>query len=462
MSSTLRASEEADVERIAMGIRERERAVVFAQVREGTLRPFEAAARLGLRTRQARRLFRRFVVEGAAGLVHRSVGRPSNRRWAPAAQEAALAFVAQELGGAATRGPGQRFGPTLAAEQVAAECGLPIPPSTLRRWMRAAGLWTRVRRHAPHRSRRPRAMHFGELVQLDGSPHDWFEGRGAPCCLLELVDDATGITLQQFAPRETTWSALDLLGAWIATYGVPRALYCDWHAAYLSTANRADSTAGPAAHGTQFGRICAALRIQLIGASSPQAKGRVERAHGTHQDRLVKLMRRAQIASIEAANAFLAPYTPAHNARFARVAAAPLDLHRPAPTPSAWAALCWLEYRRKVGRDGVIRYQGRELQLERSGRHHRVPDGTRVLVREARDGTIEIVHVTSHGIRRCTWHEAPPRAARVPRISADVPPVTPVPREPWRPPRNHPWRRQNNAMVADALAKQKHSPGGHF
>jgi transposase len=197
-----------------MSAREAERAVVLGRVVSGAVSLQEGGELMGLSYRPAKRLLARYRAGGAGALRHRSVGRPSNRGHPAARRERVLALARAEYGGPARPGPGQRFGPTLLAEHVAAEHGLVVPVTTLRRWLRAAGLWSRRRRRRPHRQRRPRALHFGELVQLDGSFPDWFEGRGPWPVLLTLVDDATGLTLAQFVEAETTWAAAAVLTAW--------------------------------------------------------------------------------------------------------------------------------------------------------------------------------------------------------------------------------------------------------
>jgi len=225
-------------------------------------------------------------------------------------------------------GPGDvRFGPTLAAEHLASEDGLTVDHETLRRWMLAAGLWSRARKPSPHRRRRERKAHFGELVQMDGSFHEWLEGRGPASCLLTLVDDATGTTHGRFGAQETIWAAVGVLRAWIERYGMPQALYTDWKNVYVRAPNQAERVTG-AEPLTQFGRMCATLGIQIIPASSPQAKGRIERNHGTQQDRLVKKLRRKGITDLAAANTFLErEYWAAHNARFAQEPASADDFH---------------------------------------------------------------------------------------------------------------------------------------
>ena len=270
-----------------MSTRELTRAGVLARVAAGTLSLRSAAAMTGVSYRQAKRLYRRYRAEGARGLKHRSAGRRSNAARDEAERADILALVRQKYSGPVEA----RFGPTLAAEHLASEDGVHVHHDTLRRWMLAAGLWSQARTRSPHRRRRERKAHRGELVQLDGSLHRWFEARGPAACLLTLVDDATGTTLGQFSAQETIWAAVGVLRAWLVADGVPRALYTDWKNVYVRVPNAKERETG-AAPLTQFGRMCATLGIQIIPASSPQAKGRIERNHGTHQDRLVKKLRR--------------------------------------------------------------------------------------------------------------------------------------------------------------------------
>ncbi|MGH9690951.1 MAG: hypothetical protein ACRD4C_07725 [Candidatus Acidiferrales bacterium] len=192
-------------------------------------------------------------------------------------------------------------------------------------------LWSRERKRRKHRQRRQRKEHFGELVQLDGSFHPWLEERGPKGCLIDLADDATNWTWAQLGEQETIWAVADALRAWIEQHGVPLALYVDWKNLYKRAPTPRERLRGEEPM-TQFGRMCAKLGIELIAASSPQAKGRIERMHGTHQDRLVKKLRRREIVSHEAANVYLRKeYLPEHNGRFARRAARPEDYHRRAP-----------------------------------------------------------------------------------------------------------------------------------
>src|ERR1700719_1265147 len=310
-----------------MSKRELGRVEVMARVRSKQLRVVDAAKILRLSYRQAKRLWKRYGEEGAAGLKHRRAGRRSNRAYGEKLRKKVLQLVREKYGGAV----GERFGPTLAAEHLASEDRLKIDAETLRRWMLAEGLWSRKRKGWRHRRRRERKEHFGEMVQMDGSCHAWLEERGPEGCLIDMVDDATNKTWAQLGEQETIWAVADGLRAWIERYGVPLALYVDWKNLYKRRATPKEWLRGEEPI-TQFGRMCAKLGIELIAASSPQAKGRVERVHGTHQDRLVKKMRRKQISSHAQANVYLErDYLPEHNGKFTRVAAKLEDYHRRAP-----------------------------------------------------------------------------------------------------------------------------------
>jgi hypothetical protein len=187
--------------------REVERAGVLRRVQADELTLAEATPLLGVGYRQAKRLWARYQAQGAKSVVHGHTQRPSNRAIAAAAREAMLTVIRAHYSGPAARGPGQRLGPTLVAEHLASEHGWSIAVTTLTRWMRTAGLWSRVRKTTRHHTRRARRPHFGELVQLDGSFHDWFEGRGPRACVMAMIDDATGTTLLRFGAEETTWAA---------------------------------------------------------------------------------------------------------------------------------------------------------------------------------------------------------------------------------------------------------------
>jgi transposase len=369
----------------------------LARVAAGTLTLGSAAVLMEVSYRQAKRLYRRYRSDGAKGLKHGSAGRVSNRARATRQRERALALIREKYSG----GVEERFGPTLAAEHLASEDGVVVDHETLRRWMLAAGLWSRARKRSAHRRRRERKAHFGELVQLDGSVHPWFEDRGPHSCLLTLVDDATGRSLGRFGAQETIWAAVAVLRAWIAQYGIPRALYTDWKNVYVRRPNMEERATG-AEPLTQFGRMCATLGLKIIPASSPQAKGRIERNHGTQQDRLVKKLRRHGIGDVDAANAFLErEYWADHNRRFAQAPSSPEDFHVAVPRGVRLDRVFRLEERRTVSNDWVVRYDNRLLQLERQS--GRPPARSSVLVYEAMDGSTEICYRD----RVMRWTELP-------------------------------------------------------
>jgi len=414
-----------------MSARELTRVEVLSRVKAGTLRLSSAATLLAVSYRQAKRLVRRYRADGAKGLKHRSAGKPSNHARPTAERERALALVREKYSGSVD----VRFGPTLAAEHLASEDGITVHHDTLRRWMVTAGLWSRARKRAPHRQRRERKAHFGELVQLDGSFHCWYEARGPRGCLMNLVDDATGRTLARLGDEETIWAAADVVRRWIEAYGVPQALYTDWKNVYVRAPTAEEQVTGVVPL-TQFGRMCAALGIQIIAASSPQAKGRVERNHGTHQDRLVKKFRRLGIADATAGNAFLeTTYLPEHNTRFARAPASAEDFHRRTPSRGALDRALQLEETRVLSNDWVIRYNTRYLQVARQS--HLAPARSTVLVREAVTGAIEI----RYRGRLMRWHDIPAPPPAVTAATATRPVIAPASRSLCRPSVDHPWRR---------------------
>jgi transposase len=417
-----------------MSASELRRAGILARVAAETLTLTSAATLMEVSYRQAKRLYGRYRSEGAKGLKHRSAGRVSNRTTSRRLRTRVLALIRTKYSGDV----GTRFGPTLAAEHLASEDGIRVDHETLRRWMLEAGLWSRARKRSPHRRRRTRMAHCGELVQLDGSFHPWFEDRGPHSCLLTLVDDATGRSLGRFGAQETIWAAVGILRAWIERYGIPRALYTDWKNVYVRRPNQEERESG-AEPLTQFGRMCALLGIQIIPASSPQAKGRIERNHGTHQDRLVKKLRRQGIADVATANAFLeAEYWADHNRRFAQAPASADDFHLAVPRRVSLDQIFRLEQKRTVSNDWVVRYDNRLLQLERQS--GRPPARSTVLVYEALDGELEI----RYRDRVMRWTEV-----AAPRPKSTAPAVAP-PRPSLRPAEtpvrrrgqllDHPWR----------------------
>ena len=426
-----------------MSKRELGRVEALARVRSKQLRVVDAAQLMRVSYRQAKRLWKRYGEEGAAGLKHRSAGRPSNRAYEEKFRQKVLRLVREKYGGPV----GERFGPTLAAEHLASEDGLPVDAETLRRWMLAEGLWSRQRKRRRHRRRRERKEHFGEMVQMDGSFHYWLEERGPQGCLMDLVDDATN----------TTWAVVDALRAWIERYGVPLALYVDWKNLYKRPATPKERLRGEEPI-TQFGRMCAKLGIAVIAANSPQAKGRVERIHGTHQDRLVKKLRRKEISSHQHANLYLErEYLAEHNRRFARTPARLEDYHRRAPRATEMDRIFRLESERTISADWVVRYDNRFFQLQPQSRHY-APGQGKVLVCEGRYGRIAIEYQG----RALRWQEIP--APTRPHVLAAEPPserkrvpVSTVKRK-WVPPADHPWREAARRWAQQKASRQAATP----
>src|SRR5829696_4587475 len=340
-----------------MSRKERTRLEVFARVKAGGVTRVKASALLALSYRQTLRSYARYAAGGAAGLAHGLRGKPSNRGHDAAHRRAVLAAYRAAYAG---------FGPTLAAEQMGERDKLSVDHETLRRWLLAEGLWKGSRKRQKHRSRRERRAHAGELVQLDGSPHAWLEGRGPRLTLVEFVDDATGRAYGRFYAEETTGAVMDCLARYAGRHGLPRSLYVDKDSIYVVN-NREPTGAeilGQREPVTQFGRAMGELGIGLVVANSPQAKGRVERVHGTHQDRLVKLLRLENVATMAAANDYLERrYWPDYNAKFAVPAAAAADLHRKPPRGLDLSEVLCVKEARTVGRDWCVCYERRVLQV---------------------------------------------------------------------------------------------------
>ena len=275
-----------------------------------------AANVLGLSCRQVYRLLKTFQTDGPAAIRHKARGRASNNRIDPAVREFAVTLVRENH---------IDFGPTFAAEKQEEDHGLKVSRETLRKWMQDAGIWlSRKQRRTLHQPRLRREC-YGELIQIDGSDHHWFEDRGSACTLLVFIDDATSTLMQlRFVTSESTFSYFEALELYLAQHGRPVAFYSDKHTVF-----RVANQAAKSGHGTsQFGRALNQLNIEILCANSSQAKGRVERANRTLQDRLLKELRIAGINDIEAANAFLPGFTERYNAKFANTPRRLGNLHR--------------------------------------------------------------------------------------------------------------------------------------
>ena len=405
-----------------MSGKERRRLEVFGRAKRGEITLVRAAAWLKLSERQTRRMYKRFVDEKDAGLVHRLRGRKSNRRLDDAMREKVIARHQERYAD---------FGPTHACEKLLEDDGLKVSPDTLTRLLKGAGLWKRLRRGRKHRSRRERRSCFGEMVQMDGSPHDWFEGRGPKCVLMDLVDDATGQTYAKFFEEETTVATFESFGEWVGLYGLPRSVYVDRDSIYrsdrLATLEQELAGEGPL---TQFGRAMKELAVDLIMAHSPQAKGRVERKNRTMQDRLIKELRLAGVSTIPAANAFLRDtFLAKLNAKQTVPARDKADAHRRLPRGMKLAEVLCFQEERTVGQDWCVRYESRWFQIDRKHEPLQLA-GKRITVRRLLDGTIQLLQER----RRLAFVELleQPKAVKVKKPIINNKPFKPTARQ--RPP----------------------------
>jgi transposase len=306
-------------ELLTMSNREITRLEIMQRLKEKRLTQKEAAGMLGISTRQVKRLWRAYRKKGAQGLVSKRRGKPSNNRLDAGVAQQALDLIKEKY---------EDFGPTLAHEKLTEVHKLKLSRESVRRIMIEEGVWKpkRAKQPSAHQMRERRAC-FGELVQIDGSDHDWFEGRGPKCTLLVYIDDASGqIGELWFVPDETFFAYFEATRHYFERYGKPVAFYSDKHGIFRVNQ---EQTVGLGSGLTQFGRAMQELDIQIICANTPQAKGRVERANQTLQDRLVKELRLRGISDLDNANAFLPEFREDFNQRFAVQPRSTHDAHRP-------------------------------------------------------------------------------------------------------------------------------------
>ena len=424
------------METISMSLQERKRLEVFSRVRLGEMTLVEASALLRLSYRQTKRVWSRYQAAGDAGLVHRGRGRSSNRQSCAETKERVLTLYREQY---------SDYGPTLAAECLAKEDGIAVRVTTLRRWLVQAGLWERRRKRRVHRRRRERRSHVGELVQLDGSHHDWFEGRRVVsipevayagwAVLMVMIDDATGRVFARFYENESWHSASDVFRQYVVRYGLPGSLYVDQHSIYrVDREPTSEEILADETPMTQFGRAMSELDVALILARSPQAKGRVERMNSTLQDRLVKAMRRAEISDIASANRFLdEEFLPELNGRFTVSAAASEDHHRALSSELDLYRILSIQEERVVQNDWTVRWQNRILQLSCES-SSMIQPRQRVMLCEQLDGALR-VFVGEVELRWSPTRSEPPSVDRKPRLGHPT-----GSSQGQKPRADHPWR----------------------
>lgn len=411
---------------------ERRRLEVLVRVSSGRVSLAKGADLLELSYRQMRRVYQRYQAEGNLGVRHGLKGRASNHRVVDSRRKRVLKLYESKYGD---------FGPTLAVEYLAKADGEVVGIETLRQWLLAAGLWAPRRERATHRKWRERKRHVGEMIQMDGSVHDWFEGRRAKAVLMVMIDDATNRTYARFFEGETTAAVMWVFWDYVELYGLPHSLYVDRDSIYKATRDSTvDEALADRTPETQFGRAMVELGVKLILAHSPQAKGRVERRHGVFQDRLVKGMRLAKIRTLEQGNAYLADeFLIDLNKQFTVPAADSADLHRPVPRGVKLERVLSYQEQRVVMNDWTVLWHNRCFQVSEAHRTLRLPK-KKVLVIEQLDGEVRL----EYRGRALAWTELkkPPigrrRSAAKPRNNAKEP----EPKGPKKPSPNHPWRKR--------------------
>src|ERR1039457_2592964 len=368
----------------ALSQKELQRVAVISRCVKGELACARAAGLLCLSVRQIKRLKKRMREDGEAALAHANRGRPSHRRLPDAVLERVLRLA---------RGTYAGFNDHHLCEKLVEREGIALCRETLRRLLRKQGLGSPRKRRAPaHRQRRVRSAQLGELVQLDGSPHDWLEGRGPQLTALGMQDDATGkILAAQFFPSETAFGYLCLLRQLLRRHGVPLAFYGDHSSIFLRNDDfwSVEEQLAGKRHPTQFGRALEQLGITFIPAHSPQAKGRGERLWGVLQDRLTSEQRLAQPADLDSANAVLHPFTPDYTRRFSRP---------PRETQTAWRAapenldrICCFVHQRVVSNDNVVQWEGQRFQIPQQPRRFSFA-GAKVHIHQALDGRVSLYY----------------------------------------------------------------------
>lgn len=364
---------------ITMNQGERRKLYIIRQMIEGTVKQWKAAEILGMCVRQVGRLMKRVKKEGDVGIVHRSRGKISKRSIGEGDRRRIVKLCRNRYVG---------FGPTLVSEKVFEEEEISVSKETIRKWMISEKLEYSKRRKRPHRSWRPRKEHSGEMVQMDGSHHKWFEDRGPKAVLIAYIDDATNRVFARFYNYEGTLPALDSLKRYIRHYGIPCSLYLDRHTTYKGWKEFTieDQLSGVEQTTSQFKAAAQRQGIEVIHAYSPQAKGRIERLFDTLQDRLVKEMRLHNINNVEEGNKFLKIYLPAFNKRFQIKPAEKEDLHR---ILSRGMRLEWIlckQETRALRKDFTVCYEKNRFQVLDNVRTKRIT------VQQSTNGRFRLIH----------------------------------------------------------------------
>jgi transposase len=413
---------------VLMRMKELKRLKVVHEVIERHITQRVGAEMMGLSERQVRRIVKEVREEGDSSIVHKGRGKPSNRRKCEKVKKKVLKLYKKKYSG---------FGPTLASEKLLEMDGIELSKETLRKWLKEVGLWKRRRKRSDHRRWRPRKECFGEMIQMDGSHHDWLEGRGPHLVLMGYIDDATNNVYGRFYDYEGTMPAMDSFKRYVRRYGLPQSVYLDRHTTYKATRKLTieEELKGQSRPTSQFERALEELGVEVIHAYSPQAKGRIERLFGVFQDRFIKEMRLVGVKTKEEANDFLGKYLPRYNKKFRVTAAHEADVHVKLPRHYKLEKHLCVKTNRTVRNDNTISHEGKLYQIESRSKEKKV------MVEERINGSL---HITSDGVdlkfREIT--ERPKKQTQVKK-----------PRKVYIPPKDHPWKQwQNNNPLKERKA----------
>ena len=411
-------------EEIRMSVKEADRLGVMRQLDKKALSARQASEQLGVSTRQLRRIRKRYLRYGEKGLLSKKRGQSSANKTPEPLRNMVIGLIKMEY---------VDFGPTLACEKLYERHQIKLSKETIRGWMIEEGLWKSKRKKEKKvYQRRPRRSRFGELLQGDGSHHDWFEGRDQKCCFTHFIDDATNeITSALFTPTETTEGYLQCLKEHLDKHGMPLGLYVDKHGIFK--VNREELKKGTGI--THFGRVLKDLGIELICANSAQAKGRVERSNGVLQDRLIKEMRLEGINTIEEGNSFLPKFIEKHNKRFRKEPTSTEDAHRPAKTENELDRIFKRKDVRKMSKDLTFQHQGILYLVE-----SKTPNRLRYASVDIFWRANEPIEVECSGtkLKYQVWEER--RYEQPPVLNAKEIGTKWVDRKQSKPSRQHPWR----------------------
>lgn len=414
--------------------KEVDRAEVFLRIAQKRITKTQAAKELDISLRQTLRLYKDYKKHGRNALCSKKRGKSGNRQLSPSIKEQVRDLVVRDVYAG--------FGPTFMCEKLNEIHQLKISRESTRKIMIQNGVWSAKSKKRPaiHQQRKRRAR-YGELIQIDGSPHDWFEDRGERCTLLVYIDDATGRTHGKFVEVESSAAYMDVTHEYICKFGIPRCFYSDKHGIFR--VNRAGCVKEESL--TQFGRALKELEIQLICANSPQAKGRVERANQTHQDRLVKELRLAGVHTIDEANKFLveAKYWEKHNEKFAIPPTSQENAHRAIPSKAYLDGILCFKDVRMVSKNFELQYENTIYQLCPED-HLRGLCGARVTVLKNLDGTITI----EHNGRRVSFREYHSQVYVGKEVNSKEIDRFLKEKQTRSVPANHPWKRKYNNNLA--------------